>query len=452
MNITQEEVVDSQTVLHVELEDEDLDKYIDRGYRKVVQRVPIPGFRKGKAPRRVVENYVGRESLLNEVLDSMLPEVAGLAITQQELDAAGLPQIELLDLDPLTLKATVPLAPDVDLGPYRDIRVPEVPVEVGEEEVKERLEQLRRGMTSWEPVDRPVKMGDTVTMTVTGVSEGRTILDLKDALYYLDEEASGPTPDFPEHLVGAKKDEPIEFSLVIPEDYSDETIAGKESHFTVTMSEIKEGILPDLDNEFAKSVGDEHESLDDLRREIEKELRADAESRTTLQYRESVISAVLEGTKVQLAPLLIDHEIAHMQDDQARILGRANVRMDDYLQSVGKTEEDLRGEMRERAVERLNRTFVLSKVAELEEVDVSGQEVQDRLESILTESGEQSQSGQVSEELRESVRRMLLGDKTVERLTTIARGYTQVQDRTADESSGNNQSLEEGDGADDKDA
>ena len=142
MKITQDEVVDSETVIHIELEDPDLAPYLDRGYRRMVQRVSIPGFRKGKAPRRIVETFVGRESLLNEVLDSMVAEVTDLAVKEQDLDATGLPKIEMVELDPFTLKATVPLRPDVDPGAYRDIRIPHVPSNVTGEDIDGRLEEL----------------------------------------------------------------------------------------------------------------------------------------------------------------------------------------------------------------------------------------------------------------------------------------------------------------------
>jgi len=149
VKITAEEAVDRQTVLQIELEDEDLDPYLDRGYRKVVQRTIIPGFRKGKAPRRIVETYIGRESLLNEVMDDMLPEVTVRAIEEQALDAAGLPRIELIGLEPFTFKATIPLVPEIDLGAYRDIRIEQEPAEVTQEDIDNRLDQVRQSQATW---------------------------------------------------------------------------------------------------------------------------------------------------------------------------------------------------------------------------------------------------------------------------------------------------------------
>lgn len=422
VKITQEEVVDRQTVLHIELEDEDLDQYLDQGYRRVVQRTAIPGFRRGKAPRRVVERYVGRESLLNEVLDKMLPEVTSNAISAQSLDAAGMPDVELLNFTPFTIKAIVPLTPHVELGPYRDIRIPQEPVQVSEEDIQGRLEVLRQNAASWVPVERPVKMGDLVTMSAFGKVDSRIVHDQQDQEYFLDEDATRPLPGFPQQLVGMKRDETREFTLPVPLDYPAATIAGKLSHWTVTVSEIKERILPDLNDEFAKGVGDGFDSLDALRQDVEKELRSEAEKRADEQYREAVVKALLAGAKVQLSPVMIEHEIAHMEDERSRLLAGLNIRVDDYLRSIDKTEEQVRAELREDAIERLKRTFVLTKVAEAEGIEVSDQQLEERVQSILSRSSGQSGGIEDTDELRNSVRRVLLVEAAMARLADIARG------------------------------
>ena len=422
MKITQEEIVDRQTVLHIELEDNDLDPYLDRGYRRVVQRTAIPGFRKGKAPRRVVEHYLGRESLLNEVLDSMLPEVASRAISERELDAAGLPSLELLELAPVSLKATVPLTPEVDLASYADIRVPQEAVEITEEDVDGRLDQIRHSQASWEPVERPVAMGDLVTIQAAGTVQGRTILDEKDAVFFLDEDGSRPFPGFAQNLVGVEGGAATEFELTIPEDFTDTRIAGQEAHFSVTVKEIKERVLPDLDDEFAKGVGDGFESLEELRAKTDEDLRAEAQSEADRRHREAVVAALLEGATVDLPPVMVEHETQHIQEDQERVLGQVNVRMDDYLRSIGKTEDEMGGEMRDQAVERLKRNFLISKVAEVEGLEVADEEVQERVESLLAESKEGQGRLQDTDELRSSVGRIILAEKAVDRLVAIAKG------------------------------
>ena len=425
MKITQDEVVDRQTVLHIELEEDDLDTYLDQGYRRVVQRMAVPGFRKGKAPRLIVERFVGRESLLNEVLDSMLPEVTTQAITEKELDAAAMPSIELLDLDPPTLKATVPLTPHVELGAYRDVRIAKDPVKVKDEDVEERLEQLRREVAPWESAERSVAAGDTVTINAAGRVEGRTVLEQEGAVFRVEEGGTDPLPGFHEQLIGLSVDETKEFTLDVPEKHPDNSVAGREARFSVTVSEVKEQVLPELDDEFAKSVGDGHEDLDALRQDLEKKIRDEAEEESNRRYRESVVDAVVESSTVDLPPLMVDHRVEHMEENRANTLERLNIRADDYYRSMGTTQEEARNSMREEVAERLKRTFALSTVAKLEGIEVSDEEVTERVESVAKESSPGADTPPDPGELEDSVRQVLLVEKTLDRLVAVAEGVAE---------------------------
>lgn len=422
MKITQDEIVDRQTVVHIEMEDGDLDPYLDRGYRRVVQRVQIPGFRKGKAPRRIVEQFLGRESLLNEVLDTMLPECTSRAIEEQELEASGLPQMEMVNQEPFSFKATVPLIPEIDVGAYRDIRVDEEHVEVTEQNIGDRLEHLRSQMVTWEPVSRVVQMTDMVTLKANGEIDGRTFLNESDGVHVLEEGGSRPFPGFSEQLIGMTVNTPKSFALTVPEDFGDDTFSGKEASFSVTVTEIKERVEPELDNEFAKGVGDGHETLQDLRQSIEKELSSEIRERAGREYRESVVRALLEATKAELPPLIVEHEIAHMEGQRERMLAKLNVRIDDYLQSVGKTAEEMQESIREEALQTIKRHFVLSKITELENITVSDEELEQRTEALREEAAERSNSQEISEDMLGSVRRMATVEKTLDRLAAIARG------------------------------
>ncbi len=422
MKITQEEEVDRQTVLHIELDDEDLDPYLDRGYRRVAQRTAIPGFRKGKAPRRIIEQFLGREVLLNEVLDTMLPEVTGRAIDEQSIKAVGLPQIELLDLDPLTVKAVVPLVPDIDLGAYREIRVEEETTEVGEEDIQSRLEQLQHSMASWEPVQRPAVLGDMVTMKAEGVADGKAFIEESETVYFIDEDAARPVPGFANQLVGMELDKLKEFTVTVPEDAEGDELAGKDAEFTVTISEIKERILPDLDDEFAKGVGEGFDTFEALREKVEQEIKEETQNAATQGHREKIIEEIMHGASIELAPVMIDHEVDHMAEERAGVLARMNVRLDDYLRSVNKTEDEMKEELREEAGQRIKRTFILSKLAEVEGLEVTEKDVEERIQSLLSDRGDNSEEPEITDEMRSSVERLLMGEKTMDRLTEIAKG------------------------------
>lgn len=426
MKITQEEVVDRQTVLNIELEEDDLDTYLDQGYRKVAPRLAIPGFRKGKAPRRIVEQFVGREALLNEVFDTMLPEITGRAIDEQSIEAGGLPSIELEDMDPITFKATVPLVPEISLGNYKEIVVEEEPANVSEEDIQQRLEQIQHSMASWEPVERSVQMGDLVTMQTTGEVDGENMMDEKDAVLFLDEDSDRPFPGFAQHLVDMAQEESKDFTLSIPEDFGDEKLAGKEVAFSVTVGEIKERILPELDDEFAKGVGDGYDSFEALRAEIETDANKAAESSATQKYNDAVMEAFLNGVSIEVAPVMVGHEVTHMEGERSRVLSQINVRMDDYLRSIGKTEEEMRDELKSEAEQRIKRTFAMSKLAEEEGIEVTEEDVEERIKEILANNTQDTEELPVqpefTDEMRESLNRVLSTEKALERLVTIARG------------------------------
>lgn len=454
MKVSQDEVVDRQTVLHIELEDDDLGTYLERGYRKFVQHANIPGFRKGKAPRQVVEGFFGRESLLQEALDFMLPDVTRRAVEEQDLETAGMPKIELEEIEPVKVKATIALAPAVDLGAYRDIRIEEPKVEVSDEDVEKELENLRTNAGSWVPVERPVQLGDMVGMKAKGTVDDRTLIDDEDTVHIAEEGAVVPLPGFSEKLVGAVEGEPQEFSLEIPDDHADTTLAGKVAQFLVTVNEVKERQLPDLDDELAKGVGDGYESLDALRGKIESDLRAQADRARDEQFKELTIDALVESATIELPELLVEHEIEHMVDRRDRFIESIEVRLDDYLKITGKTEDETLTEMREHSIERLSRTFALSKLAELETIEVTDDDITEEIESMAETSEDpsafESNPRLKSDEVRDTIRESLLMKRAVERLGDLARGESGKEDAAEpDEQQATEDEQENGGDADD---
>tara|TARA_B100001123_G_scaffold196305_2_gene223629 strand:- start:1147 stop:2499 length:1353 start_codon:yes stop_codon:yes gene_type:complete len=423
VKITQDEVVERQTTLHIELDDEDIDPYLQRAYSRVVQNVNIPGFRKGKAPRSIIEQYFGRESLLNEILDSMLPELTGKAITEEDIDAVGMPSIDLEGLDPFQFSAVVPLKPDINLGEYKSIRVEKETPSLPDDAIDERIEQLRLSVASWEPVDRTVQTGDMVSTQIKGTLDDEVILDESDAVYLVNEDIGRPFPGFSDKLVGLESDEPSSFDLDIPEDFQDENLAGKNISFEVNIKDIKERVLPELDDAFAQSIGEGYESLEDLREEVDKSIINEAETEASRAHRENVIQALLESATVELPPLLIEHESTHMVEEQERMVTQANMVLDDYLASIGKTRTELEEESRDEAIGRLTRSFVLSALADEENIDISDDEITERIEELFSNSDEEKPDSSQTAEMMDYMRRSMRMEQTMTRLEDIAEGY-----------------------------
>ena len=186
MKITREKEIDLQAILLVELEEEDLGQYLERGYKKAVQRVNIPGFRKGKVPRSMLEQYIGKEGLLNEVLDTMVPEVASEAVDSQDLNPSSYPQIEIISMDPFNFKATVPLQPEVKLNDYTSLRIPLNIPETTDQDIEAEIKQLQERSSTWKPAEREAQFDDLLTITAVGNVEGETKMNESDVVFLMD--------------------------------------------------------------------------------------------------------------------------------------------------------------------------------------------------------------------------------------------------------------------------
>ena len=425
MKVSQAELYQSQVVLNIEVEPPELEEHMDRVYRRVVQRVNIPGFRKGKAPRSVVERFVGREALMEDAMETLLPQMTSKAIEEQELDVVATPRVQVIQDDPLTIEATVPVRPDVQLGDYYDIRLEQEPVNVTAEEVDNRLSLFQRESGTWEPVERPVEMGDMVTIDVTGEVDGESEVNETGVDYILVEGSPNPLPGFPEALVGVAMGESREFTLPFPDDYFDSEKVGKECKFGVVVVEVKERKMPELDDEFARSMGMETNSMEELREKIEEEMTNQSRLAADNRFEDLAIRALVDLSEVELPPLLVENEVDHMLSDQAEAMRRQQVSMEDYLSTVGKSVEELQEEARPQAEERLLRSLVLQAFREKEGLEVTSEDIEEELGKVTVESvsGENPlKSVLESEEGRRYIENMLINRKTLERLVTIAKG------------------------------
>ncbi|MQF48888.1 trigger factor [SAR202 cluster bacterium AC-647-N09_OGT_505m] len=426
VKVSQIEQSQGQVVLNIEVEPPELEEHLDRVYRRAVQQVNIRGFRKGKAPRSVVERELGRDAMVEDALETLLPQVTSAAIEEQNLDVVATPRVKVTQNEPLTIEATVAIRPLVVLGDYYQIRLEPDMVEVTTEAVEGVVDSLRRDAGTWEPVERPVELEDMTTINVQGQVDENSIIDDKGIDYILSSESTNPIPGFASQLVGINRGEQREFTLPFPEDYPQANFVGKECHFTVTVEEVKERKLPDIGDEFAKSLSIEGvetvaELMDKLREDMLKHNQQIADQ----HYQEQAIETLIEGAKMEIPPLMVDEEVNRILSEQAEAMRRQQVNMDDYLSTVGKSVEQLQEEVRPSAVERITRGLTLRALREQEGIEVSPEEVDEELNSMLSVPHAESESLRQllnSESARTSITNVLLNRKTIERLTNISRG------------------------------
>jgi trigger factor len=421
MKVSTEDMGNRQIALNIEAEDGELDKSLDEAYHHLVNEVSIPGFRKGKAPRAVLVQHIGKKNLLDEALEHLIPQLYRQAIESQELEPLARPEIEIIQTEPVVFKAIVPLKPEIELGDYHNIRLePSPAIKITKKEVTAAMEEFRERQGAWVPVGRPVELGDLVTMDIEANVDGRPWLNHKDILYEVDKDSSSPVPGFASHLQGAEKNKESTFSLTIPDDYPIKEMCGKEGTFKVTVTEIKEKQLPELDDELAQSAG--YDNLADMRKKVAADLRAKAEANNRLELRQKALDALVEISEVNYPPILEDEEITGLLRDEAQRLGFRE--LEDYLKKTSKTEEELKQELRPIAKKRLIQGLVLGKLAEEEKIEISSSEVDNKVDEITNGAEDKEKARQFFSlpQVRQSIEQSLLTQKTMDRLLQIAIG------------------------------
>ncbi|MGB4862047.1 MAG: trigger factor [Tepidiformaceae bacterium] len=423
MKVTLERLPESRVQLQIEIDEDRLERSLDSAFKRLAQKNRFPGFRPGKAPRAIVERAYGREGLIREALDKLVPDAYNEAIEAEDVDAIGQPELEIDQLEPVKFTAIVPVRPNVNLNEYRSVRVEQEPVEVTAELVEEQLVALQRRHATQVPVERAIQWNDILIADVAGETDGDSFLEDKDAEFPLREGEVLFLPGLAEAFIGMEKGETKEFTLTIPEDFRVERLQGKEAKFTLHIREVKEEELPELDDEFAAMINaEEFENFEALKARIESDLRAQMEQTAENQLRSDAVEKMVEGATLEYPKLLVDHEIDHLVREAT---GNDEAQYQAYLRTVGRSEADFRETWREAADLRVKRSLVLNELAEAEGLAVTAEEIDEELDSLVGPMGDDSERFRqmfASDEGVATIRRNLLSRKTLDRIAAIAKG------------------------------
>jgi trigger factor len=360
-----------QVSLAIEVEQERLERAMDEALRRLAGRVDVPGFRRGHAPRPMLVRMLGRERIVEEALERLVPDVVNEAIEQEKVEPYTRPRVESIELDPLRVKATVGLAPKVELGNYKgELRIPSEEPKVGEPEIDAVIQRLRNSYAQLVPVEREVRAGDQIGMDLRGEVEGQDtpLVDSKDAPYNVDPEASSePAPGFIDQIQGMKADEERTFTLTLPDDYVDPALGGKTAEFTARVHWVKERQLPELDDDFARQVG-EYADVAALRDAIEKQLWQSEDERVRDKLQEAALSKLVEISSIEFPPQLVDHQAQHMLESFTRNMEQQGLQLPQYLRLVGKEQDTFEDEVRAEAETRIRRSLALDAFADAEKI------------------------------------------------------------------------------------
>jgi trigger factor len=378
----------SKMVLEIEVPPEEVARHFATAYRHVAERTKVPGFRPGKAPRHVIDRFVGRGSVLAEAIDHLVSDSYDQALDQAEVVPIDHPSV---DIDPaavvegqkVTFTATVPVRPEVQLGSYTDYSFEfEVP-EVTDDQVNQVIEELREQQATLRPVDgRTAVEGDIASVKFVGTIDGEPFEGgSADRLPVVIGE-DRMIPGWEQHLVGMEIGATKGFDITFPDDYRVEELRGKEAHFEVELLDLREKILPEVTDEWAKSTGDA-ETVDALRAEIRDamEKRAAAEARHT--FGDRIIDFAVSNSSVELPEVMVTNEIEIMRDELQTRLAQQRIGLDQYLAFSKQTPEELTAELREPATRRVKTLLVLSAIAEKEGIDASDEQIETEIAEQL---------------------------------------------------------------------
>jgi trigger factor len=431
MKVETEELPNSEVALSFEIEDARVERALDAAAKRLSQRVNIPGFRRGKAPRALIERTIGKESLLEEALDQLLPEVYREALQESQIRALTQPEFDVESTAPLKAKATIIVPPPVELGDYQSVKksYPEASVEASE--VDAQLEQLRERYADWTPADQAAAIGDRVMMRVVGEAEGREVVRDQEVDFLLEADVPIPVPGFSEAVAGIQAGETREFELAVPEDHEHSELAGKTITFHVEAKEVRAKELPALDDAFAAMVGD-HASLEDLRSSIESQLRQRSEATAREETQKAILDEVIEQAQIDLPEKLIEYETQRARERFARNMGSYGLSFDQYNRLLGRTETDALAALRATAEADLRREFVLQAIARTEGIEVTEEEVDAGItEAVMAEGGDQRAATRMLQEpsVRAGIRSSLLEQRAARWLMKNATGVDPDQEQ-----------------------
>ncbi len=404
-------------------ESDEFSKALDRAYRKINRQVRIPGFRPGKAPRQIVEQRIGRQMLVEEAQREIMDELYRQALDQEELTPVSEPNVDVYQDEPVGFRVEVQIYPTVDLNEYTDVRVDPQEVNVSDEDVDEVLENLRKQNSVWKEPDEPRKPedGDQVIIDLQAYEDGEPFQDpVVDAEFEVGE--GRLFPDIEEAVKQLKPGDQAEFDITFEDDNeaANPDLRGKTLHYNVTLKDVKEREMPELDDELAKTLG-EFETLDELKASVRKDLLRSRAVQARTEVVNQSIDAMADQSVLEIPSAMVDRQV---EDDIQRLqqeLSRENMSFDEFLRFGGKTADEYKSEIRPDAEKRLRNSLVLEAFSKAEGLEVSEDDLFDEIERLTGQSEESERMKEIykSPYFSQMIRDELANRKVADRLIDL---------------------------------
>ena len=382
MSLQVENMEKNMAKLTIEVSAEELEKAIQGAYFKQRNKISVPGFRKGKVPRQMIEKMYGAEIFYEDAANALIPTAYGKAYDECELDIVSQPKVEVVQLEkgkPFIFTAEVAVKPEVTLGEYKGLSVDKVSNRVTAKEVDAKLEEEQKKNARTVVVeDRAVQDGDEVVLDFEGFVDGVAFEGGKGENYPLTIGSGSFIPGFEEQLIGAEAEKEVEVNVTFPEEYHSEDLAGKAAVFKCTVHEIKAKELPELDDEFAAEVS-EFDTLDAYKADIKAKIKEQKIADGNRKKEDQVVEKAVANATMEIPEAMIDTQVNQMAQDFAQRIQQQGLSMEQYFQFTGMTAEKMMEELRPQAVKRIETRLVLEAIAKAENIEITDEKIDEEL-------------------------------------------------------------------------
>ena len=383
MNVKSAEKKENSTVeLVIEVSAADFDAAVEKAYRKNKGSISVPGFRKGKAPRKIIESMYGASVFYEDAIDEVYPDAYSEAVKEQGLEVVAYPSVEIVSVgkEGLTFKATVTVKPEVKLGEYKGLTAPKAEVEVTDADIEREMAPLVERATRLVSVEREAKLGDTVVIDFDGFKDGERFEGGQGTNYDLELGSHTFVPGFEDALVGVKAGEEKDIDITFPKEYPAE-LANQPAVFKVKVHEIKEKFAPALDDEFAKDVS-EFETLEELKKDLGDKLRERRQADAERDYANALMEQVCDNMEVEVPDPMVDYRADEMVQEYAQRISNQGIPFEEYLKYMGTDVNAMRTQMRPNAIANIKSRLALEAIAAAEALTVSDEEVEDEMKKL----------------------------------------------------------------------
>ena len=433
MSLQVEKLEKNMAKLTIEVSAEDLDKAMEKAYQKQKSRISLPGFRKGKAPRKMIESMYGKGVFMEDAVNSLVPQEYTKALGECDLEIVSQPEINVTQMEPgkaLIFTADVAVKPEVTLGDYKGVEVPKSEIAVTDEEVDAEVKKEQdKNARTVAVEDRAAANGDITTIDFEGFVDGVAFDGGKGTDYALTLGSGTFIPGFEDQLVGANAGDHVEVKVTFPEEYQAKELAGKEAVFQCGVKKIETKEVPELDDEFAKDVS-EFDTLAEYKEDVKKKLTEKKEKEARTAKENAAVDKAIENAQMDIPELMTKTECRQMMDDFSRRMQQQGLSMEQYFQFTGQSMDKMMDDMKPQALKRIQTRLVLEKVAEAENIQPSEEEITEEIQKMA--DAYKMEADKIREAIGESGLEQMKKDMAVQKAVTVIADAAVEVEKAAD--------------------